>query len=62
MNKVNPPLAELWMEEMSTTRMQHGEPFITIWVKGPRFGHVGMFRIDTDEAARMVEALNKVLK
>jgi hypothetical protein len=59
-DKVGKALAYLTITEMSTIRMQHGEPYVSIWVKGPRGGHVGMHRIDPAEAAKLAEALSEV--
>jgi hypothetical protein len=55
--KPDAKLAELTLVEMSTIRMQHGEPYITIWVMGPRGGHREVLRIDEAEAAKLVETL-----
>lgn len=48
---------KIYATEMSTTRMHHGEPHLTIWFTGPRGGSGPMVRLDTVEADKLLGAL-----
>ena len=52
-----PDSLEIHAQEMSTTRMHHGEPHLTIWFSGPRGGGTGMMRLDRVEADKLLKAL-----
>lgn len=43
--------------EMSTIRIQHGEPHVSIFVSGPKGGHRGLLRFDVAEADSLAKAL-----
>jgi hypothetical protein len=53
--KIDP--LEIHATEMSTTRMHHGEPHLTIWFTGPRGGGGPMVRLDSVEADRLLKQL-----
>jgi hypothetical protein len=48
--------------EMSTLRMQRGEPFVTIHFIGPKGGYRGMARLDLVEAAQLAAAISDAVQ
>lgn len=48
---------EIHTTEMSTVRIHHGEPHISIFWNGPKGGVRGLMRLDTAEANKLLRAL-----